>query len=380
MFFVSGLGFGIMYLPSIVAVSFYFEKKRAFATGIAVCGSGVGTFLIAPLSNLLLEEYGWKGALLILSGLILNCILCGALFRPLALPVIKEPLADQGEDGEELKSSHDKLNGGLKATESTSVQSLPLNSHSSPDGSTAKMHKSDLRLDRTSSPSSTNEDVGPMSRKDIFYNASLQNIPMYKSNPSLYAQSVASIPNEVEREETCGSRFCPCSIKVWRSFKEMTDFSLFLDVVFLIFSISNLLTSIGFCVPYIYLPDRASQLGIDEQKGSLLVSSIGIGNMLGRIIFGYVADRPCVNRLMLYNTVLTICGIASMISVVCTNFITLSVYAATFGFMLGKKIVKITSFVVIITIVITMKKLIMNVKFWCNHPVDNPFGDSLLLD
>ena len=32
-------------LPAIVSVSVYFEKKRAFATGIAVCGSGLGTFI-----------------------------------------------------------------------------------------------------------------------------------------------------------------------------------------------------------------------------------------------------------------------------------------------------------------------------------------------
>ena len=29
----------------------YFEKKRAFATGIAVCGSGLGTFVMAPVSQ-----------------------------------------------------------------------------------------------------------------------------------------------------------------------------------------------------------------------------------------------------------------------------------------------------------------------------------------
>ena len=40
-----------MYLPSIVIVGYYFDKKRAFATGIAVCGSGIGTFLFAPFGE-----------------------------------------------------------------------------------------------------------------------------------------------------------------------------------------------------------------------------------------------------------------------------------------------------------------------------------------
>lgn len=78
-----GIGFGFIYLPAVVTVGYYFEKKRAFATGLAVCGSGVGTFLMAPFVQYLLGRYDWRGTLLVLSGVILNCICFGALFRPL---------------------------------------------------------------------------------------------------------------------------------------------------------------------------------------------------------------------------------------------------------------------------------------------------------
>jgi MFS family permease len=70
---VGGIGFGLIYLPAIVSVGYYFEKKRALATGIAVCGSGFGTFVFAPLAAMLLEHYDWKGANLILAGIIFNC-------------------------------------------------------------------------------------------------------------------------------------------------------------------------------------------------------------------------------------------------------------------------------------------------------------------
>lgn len=78
-----GIGFGLMYLPSIVMVGFYFDRKRALATGFAVCGSGIGTFVFAPFGSFLLESYGWRGANIILAGVILNGVVCGALFRPL---------------------------------------------------------------------------------------------------------------------------------------------------------------------------------------------------------------------------------------------------------------------------------------------------------
>ena len=52
---MGGFGFAMVYLPSVVSVGYYFEKRRALATGIAVCGSGVGCFVFAPLANFLLE-------------------------------------------------------------------------------------------------------------------------------------------------------------------------------------------------------------------------------------------------------------------------------------------------------------------------------------
>ena len=69
---VGGFGLGLIYLPAVCAVGYYFEKKRALATGISVCGSGVGTFVFAPLGSYLLEQYGWKGANLIFAALCLQ--------------------------------------------------------------------------------------------------------------------------------------------------------------------------------------------------------------------------------------------------------------------------------------------------------------------
>ena len=85
-YFHTGLGFGLMYLPSIVIVGYYFNQRRALATGLAVCGSGIGTFIFAPLSRFLLTQYGWKGANLIIAAIILNGIALGAIFRPLKSP------------------------------------------------------------------------------------------------------------------------------------------------------------------------------------------------------------------------------------------------------------------------------------------------------
>lgn len=81
--FIGGFGLGLIYLPAIVSVGFYFESKRALATGISVCGSGVGTFVFAPLANWLLVSYGWKVSNLVFAAICLLCVIFGALMRPL---------------------------------------------------------------------------------------------------------------------------------------------------------------------------------------------------------------------------------------------------------------------------------------------------------
>ncbi|XP_022256260.1 monocarboxylate transporter 12-like, partial [Limulus polyphemus] len=92
---LGGAGFGFIFLPGIVTVGFYFERKRSLATGIAVCGSGIGTFLVAPYTQFLIDYFGWRGAMLVLAGTILHCAVFGCLFRPLGSPKAAPPCKSQ---------------------------------------------------------------------------------------------------------------------------------------------------------------------------------------------------------------------------------------------------------------------------------------------
>ncbi|XP_011918509.1 PREDICTED: monocarboxylate transporter 12 isoform X2 [Cercocebus atys] len=80
-----GLGFALCYSPAIAMVGKYFNRRKALAYGIAMSGSGIGTFILAPVVQLLIEQFSWRGALLILGGFVLNLCVCGALMRPITL-------------------------------------------------------------------------------------------------------------------------------------------------------------------------------------------------------------------------------------------------------------------------------------------------------
>lgn len=82
---LTGLGFALCYTPAIALVGSYFQQRKALAYGLAMSGSGIGTFILAPVVQMLIEMYSWRGALLVLSAFVANLSVCGALLRPITV-------------------------------------------------------------------------------------------------------------------------------------------------------------------------------------------------------------------------------------------------------------------------------------------------------
>ncbi|XP_060790817.1 monocarboxylate transporter 12-B-like [Neoarius graeffei] len=106
---LTGLGFALSYTPAVAMVDTYFNKRKALAYGIAMSGRGIGIFILPPLLQYLINLYSWRGALLILGGLVSNLCVCGSLMRPLVVQ-------NKGEK-ENAKPIFDELDvqGDLKA-------------------------------------------------------------------------------------------------------------------------------------------------------------------------------------------------------------------------------------------------------------------------
>ncbi|VDK85227.1 unnamed protein product [Cylicostephanus goldi] len=87
---MGGIGFGMIYLPAIVVVGYYFESKRAVATGIAVAGSGVGTMVMPFVTEYFISTIGWKYTVWILAALVYTCAAFAILYRPLPMPSLEQ--------------------------------------------------------------------------------------------------------------------------------------------------------------------------------------------------------------------------------------------------------------------------------------------------
>ncbi|KAF2359700.1 Major facilitator superfamily [Trinorchestia longiramus] len=123
----------------------------------------------------------------------------------------------------------------------------------------------------------------------------------------------------------------PCPDEAGSALSSLTDLGLLSDPIFLLFAASNFLTSIGFYAPYIFIVDRALDIGIVAEKTPMLLAVVGISNTISRVVLGYVSDLAWVNRLLVYNTALTICGLATCFSIWMTSYEWQLFYAAMFG-------------------------------------------------
>jgi len=83
---VGGLGLGLMYVPAVTAVGYWFEKKRSLVTGISTCGSGFGTIIFAPVVTQLLEVSNWQWTNRIIAGFCLLCTFLGLTMKPVPKP------------------------------------------------------------------------------------------------------------------------------------------------------------------------------------------------------------------------------------------------------------------------------------------------------
>lgn len=270
----TGFGFGMIYLPAIVSVTMYFEKLRSLATGIAVCGSGFGTVVFAPLTNYLIVTYKWQGSLLVIAGIVFFCAVFGYMFKPLILDEADSepsPTVNGNNNNNNLKynlSDRDIANSSLlspnnnqQITRSASIGNDMIKkaaSNGKVNGGTDDKNRLALSLSQPLLNDSNKSGLthrplktagsGTLNRPDAFYTGSLHNITKHRSHASIHSDadrygSFRSRAENVEvgpHTEVCGC--IPCSKETHDTLKHMMSFSLLKDPVFILFTVSNFLT------------------------------------------------------------------------------------------------------------------------------------------
>ncbi|XP_044034148.1 monocarboxylate transporter 12-B isoform X2 [Siniperca chuatsi] len=277
-----GLGFALCYTPAIAMVGCYFHRRKALAYGIAMSGSGIGTFVLAPAVQVLIELYSWRGALLILSAFVANLCVCGALLRPIALREDEEEV--EGEQGESVGEA--RL-GNVSSQDAELAVKLSQESEDSllPSG-------------KSSSPSS------------------LSPLPLLSGNPA----------PQLKRRRYFSS--CFLSSKEYR-FLLLPDF--------LGLAVSFLFLASGCSLPFVYLVPYALSVAVSHQQAAFLMSILGVIDIVGNITFGWLTDRRCLKpyRLACYVFSVGMEGLCCLFTPLLCSFSLLVPFAVLYGYFDG---------------------------------------------
>jgi MFS family permease len=79
---ICGIGYSLCYISGVSVIGQWFTERRGLAVGIAVSGSGIGQFVLAPLTQAFLNMYGWRKTLRITASIaLIGLLLCASIIR-----------------------------------------------------------------------------------------------------------------------------------------------------------------------------------------------------------------------------------------------------------------------------------------------------------
>ncbi|XP_042347569.1 monocarboxylate transporter 2 [Plectropomus leopardus] len=124
---IGGLGLAFNLQPALTIIGTYFQVRRPLANGLAMTGSPVVLFTLAPLNQFLFDSFGWRGSFLILGSIVLHCCVAGALMRPVNKNALAKPKTEppecNGEAAEEAAPSDTSAQSANLLTEESQDES-----------------------------------------------------------------------------------------------------------------------------------------------------------------------------------------------------------------------------------------------------------------
>nr|XP_057914578.1 monocarboxylate transporter 12-like isoform X2 [Doryrhamphus excisus]XP_057914579.1 monocarboxylate transporter 12-like isoform X2 [Doryrhamphus excisus] len=361
---LSGIGFALSYTPPIAMVGRYFNEKKAMAYGIALSGTGIGTFILAPVAQLLIDQYSWRGAMLVLGAFVSNLCVCGALMRPVpSTPgqrtgesnvdkgdAKEDPCSHCEEDPKSLEISSIGYtqyplisNGALQSCDLQKNQQVPGNTGMLPSKPCARLTNMKLggcilssdKLKAAVLVEMQVSDTKPTNRvQGLVESNNLNNkIVRTKSEDGKttnWDEEVVPLTEPSANTKTSSQGCCYC-------LQPGQDFGFLLIPDFIIWAVCFLFMAYACSAPMVYLVPYAISKGVENKQAAFLVSIFGISVIVGNITFGWITDRKCLNknRMLSFMLMLAVEGISCLFVPILQSFTPLVVFAVVYGYVEG---------------------------------------------
>ncbi|XP_069797929.1 monocarboxylate transporter 5 isoform X2 [Narcine bancroftii] len=349
---IVGIGFAFLYQAATVMNAKYFKKRLATAYAIARSGMGL-TFALAPFTQLLLVEYDWQGALLILGGIMLNLIATSMLLRPIYL---QESQPKQLEPPCNMKS---RTNPQNCLFQNGTMKQRIFKNHSEGCLISANLAVSHLAIG-----DSKNHDSCILTEDSLSIN------PLrVEAESSITHESKAFLDKVTFRKTSESIEFSrkPKDMQSFPPKEKLLDFSLLKDPFFCIYTFSVMFSQLAYFIPYFHLSARAKILEINAMDASFIISVAGIktpnsewkysnltirknliwvledhsaalqGIMetVAQLASGWIADQNYTNKFHYHKAYLLLCGLSNLLAPMATTYAQLMIYVMFFAMFCG---------------------------------------------
>ena len=320
-----GFGFVMMALSSLIAVNEIFDEQQSLAIGIYQAGGSVGGFVFNPVLQSFIKSYGWRGALLIMTGIVLHGALFGLVIHTFGRPSRGYSAGSKRYNTHDRKGVKD-VNGEVKPFidkhrfHIDSLGSVTLFVKPTP------AHNDDFE---------ENCHIKSVCDNNII-KGSEEKQAKYEDLSSDYFQAEltngTSVVNQVTDNETVPKGKLA---KLLAIVHQIFPYKVFGHFATSIFVVAAGIRAFGFFVPFLLLADFAVDKGVTVEGAAWLASAVGISGAVSRIFLGWIGDFPCVDRLYLYILCLIVGGVFSAISPSFSSYGLLMVYACIYGITMG---------------------------------------------
>lgn len=394
-----GTGAGLAFPPTVYIVTSYFVRLRGLANGLCISGSALGSIILPPVLRLLLETYGYRGAVLIMGGITLNVWVAAIFYHPVEqhMKRVRKHKSDEDLDGEcngdvsktnpetidensvlenlpskpkfiinsdDTPISTPKLytkspeifkldNGFVKSHSAAVVQNLERGFDKKVNGPIKNGHRNNsgvLQLSSTSSLYTVPEYRYSFTKSGRVNKIGGERVPkrspstssfLYISTP--YHGSMLSVvqPNDFASHlslKSITSTFKPTTNGVQPKKADKNkffDLSLLKDPTYLVILISNSTNAISYTNFIILLPAYAITLGFDKSAAAYLISIVSALDLVGRIGGSALSDTELIPKTWYFVGGLTISGVSLSILPFAESYTMVSVWCALFGLASG---------------------------------------------
>ncbi|XP_012341549.1 monocarboxylate transporter 13-like isoform X1 [Apis florea] len=371
-----GIGAGLTFPPTVYIVTSYFEKLRGVANGLCISGSAIGTIVLPPFLQYLLDCFGYRGAVLVMGALTLNTLVCGLLYHPVEQHMIAIPI-EGGIDNQGLTIDEPVLDK-QKSTESTTIENETTYSNTASKKKENFQTENEINNPKINDLKDKNEDVtenkiNETKKESIFdedklqlnkkqkstgdhqnadssresnisemnvtfcklesENPELHNLPSNENKDKKIHERLKTKESE-ELSEKSTSRTSLSKVEVTGK-RQFFDLSVLRDPIYLVILISNSTSAISNTNFMILLPSYAISQGFDKNSSALLLSIVSALDLVGRISGASLSDIDFMPKYYYFIGGLGTSGIALALLPMATSYAMLSFFCALFGLSSG---------------------------------------------